>query len=204
MTPRSRKPVLLVSGTNLNNLAKPSPTLPHLQEETISRPGYEPLESNMLIENTPSTPQPKNDEIRSEGGRLFKSKSDGVLKNDNITSEEKIKLNKTDSPKSLSTNFKQYLNSRDIATFDSPTDSSFASRSDDFQSYTEGPNTDSNHCDTHVESSQQFSDSMLYILNGNSPSDECMMNDSLGEKELVLKPRQFDENGKPIVFETSF
>uniref|UniRef100_A0AAR5Q4J4 Rho-GAP domain-containing protein n=1 Tax=Dendroctonus ponderosae TaxID=77166 RepID=A0AAR5Q4J4_DENPD len=208
MTPRSRKPVLLVSGTNINNLAKSSPTLPHLQEETISRPVYEPLESKMLTENTLSTPQSNNDEIRSGGGRLFKSKSDGVLKNDNITSQEKFKPNKTDSPKSLSTNFKHYLNSRDIVAFDSPTDSSFSSRSDDFQSYTEGPKNESiylkDHCDAHVESDQQFSNSMLYILNGNSPSEECLMNDSVGEKELVLKPRQFDENGKPIVFETSF
>ncbi|CAH1135119.1 unnamed protein product [Ceutorhynchus assimilis] len=173
MTPRSRKPVLLVSGTNINNLAKLSPKLTHLMEEDSF--------------NNPGTSK-----------KLFvKSKSDGDLNEDNKSTP--LKLNKTDSPKKLSHSFKNYMNSRDMLTIDnSPTDSSFSSRSDDFQSYTEF--NDSFRDNRAVE---EMSDSMLYILDGNSPNDVSMEN-SEGEKKLVLKPRQFDENGKPIVFETSF
>lgn len=45
-----------------------------------------------------------------------------------------------------------------------------------------------------------MSNSLLNCLNGHEP--EGM--EEGGEKELVLKPKQFDENGQPIVFETSF
>lgn len=171
MTPRSRKPVLLVSGTNINNLAKLTPALTHLQEEDS--------ESCIIEPSNTSVYTPKQQ-------LLIKSKSEGELRSVQSGSN---KINKTDSPKTLSDTFKQYLSSRDILTSDSMTDSTFSSRSDDFQSQ-EG----------------NFSDSMMFVLDGNVPEngDDESMSDSEGEKKFVLKPRQFDENGKPIVFETSF
>ncbi|KAL1506219.1 hypothetical protein ABEB36_005618 [Hypothenemus hampei] len=184
MTPRSRKPVLLVSGTNINNLAKLSPTLDHLQEEEIG---------NSSLDNFQEKPKKI----------FYKSKSEGALVSEPlISTDNSLKLNKTDSPKVLSNPFKQYLNSRDLITCDdddTPTDSIFSSRSDDFQSYNNEENSD---CLPQY-SEAKMTDSMLYVLDGNNPSDRSL-NDSNGEKKLVLKPRQFDENGKPIVFETSF
>lgn len=185
MTPRSRKPVLLVSGTNINNLAKLTPALTHLQEEDDSESG--------VID-------PTNTSVHTPKQLLTKSKSDGALPSAHSESVQR-KINKTDSPKTLSDTFKQYLSSRDILmTSDSMTDSSFSSRSDDFQSCSR----------TELEKSdvpeRNFSDSMMFVLDGNVPEncDDESMSDSEGEKKFVLKPRQFDENGKPIVFETSF
>lgn len=200
MTPRSRKPVLLVSGTNINNLAKLSPTLTHLQEEeSHTRPNsYAPLHRLHLNKIAACTRRNEIFTLESSKRPFTKSKSDGDLNGDQTPNENAAKLNKTDSPQSLSTTFRQYLNSRDIITFDSPTDSTFSSRSDDFQSYSDSFRDNQNNC-----GDENMTESMLYILDGNNPSD-VSMNDSVGEKKLVLKPRQFDENGKPIVFETSF
>lgn len=184
MTPRSRKPVLLVSGTNINNLAKLTPALTHLQEEDSE---------SCIIE-------PSNTSVRTPKQQfLMKSKSEGELRSAQSGSN---KINKTDSPKTLSDTFKQYLSSRDILTSDSMTDSTFSSRSDDFQSCS--------RTGLELEKSEaqegNFSDSMMFVLDGNVPEngDDESMSDSEGEKKFVLKPRQFDENGKPIVFETSF
>lgn len=120
MTPRSRKPVLLVSGTNINTLAK----------------------------------------VETVGGTM-----------DEVPEEKE----------SLSETFREYLESRSMLTMSSPAaDSSFSSRTDDFNSDL---------------SPSKMTDSLLSCLDGNEPGSE---------KELVLKPKQFDENGQPIVFETSF
>ncbi|XP_044263138.1 rho GTPase-activating protein 19 isoform X2 [Tribolium madens] len=128
MTPRSRKPVLLVSGTNINTLVK---------VETVET----------------------MDEVPEELG------------------EEK--------DNSLSQTFREYLENRSMLTTSSPAaDSSFSSRTDDFNSN-----------EFNDLSPDKMTDSLLSCLDGNDPG---------GEKELVLKPKQFDENGQPIVFETSF
>ncbi|XP_066245703.1 rho GTPase-activating protein 19 isoform X1 [Euwallacea similis] len=179
MTPRSRKPVLLLSRTNINNLAKINSTLTHLKEEDSSNSC-----DVFWIQDNTSKP-------------FGKSKSVVALSVEQIP---KPKMNKTDSPRTLSDTFKQYLSGRDMLTSDSPTDSMFSSRSDDFQSC--ASTEDVNDDDVSVSRFDKLSDSMLYILDGNVPADELC--DSNGEKRLVLKPRQFDENGKPIVFETSF
>ncbi|XP_066145424.1 rho GTPase-activating protein 19 isoform X3 [Euwallacea fornicatus] len=179
MTPRSRKPVLLLSRTNINNLAKMNSTLTHLKEEDSSNSC-----DVFWIQDNATKP-------------FGKSKSVVALSVEQIP---KPKMNKTDSPRTLSDTFKQYLSGRDILTSDSPTDSMFSSRSDDFQSC--ASTEDVNEDDVSASRFDKLSDSMLYILDGNVPADELC--DSNGEKRLVLKPRQFDENGKPIVFETSF
>ncbi|KAF7281613.1 hypothetical protein GWI33_004477 [Rhynchophorus ferrugineus] len=215
MTPRSRKPVLLVSGTNINHLAKVSPThsvsvYQHFEEEQIYTPEHQHPATITTKEGAPSPEKglkrPFDQASASTSSdheviqkQFTKSKSDGNLIF-GPDAPKSLKLNKTDSPKHLSTTFKQYLNSRDIVADESLSDSSFSSRSDDFQSYTELHNDLTNSISMAVNAQEEkISDSMLYILDGNCPDD-----DSEGGKELVLKPRQFDKDGKPIVFETSF
>lgn len=229
MTPRSRKPVLLVSGTNINNLAKVSPKLTLLQEEAQLKLNKESevegsdrygRSEEMLVEESSEKGVKRTHTITDltpdySKKSFVKSKSDGDLTINQKNTEKQPKMNKTDSPKTLSDTFQQYLSSRDMLTC-SPTDSSFSSRSDDFQSYSELHNECSssfknNDNDTEGDKEDFLADfcddkmtnSMLYILNGNEPDDGSFSN-SVGEKKLVLKPRQFDENGKPIVFETSF
>ncbi|XP_063913007.1 rho GTPase-activating protein 19 isoform X1 [Zophobas morio] len=132
MTPRSRKPVLLVSGTNINALAK---------ADTVAR----------TMDQLP---------------------------------EEACEKDET----SLTETFREYLENRSMLTTSSPADSSFSSRTDDFNS------------DEFNASPSKMTESLLRCLDGNDPEDAS---DS-GEKELILKPKKFDENGQPIVFETSF
>lgn len=156
MTPRSRKPVLLVSGTNINNL-------PSLQTQCNMEDVEEDTEDSKKI------------------------------------LEESIEHNNSRS--SLTSTFREYLCSRSILTRNSSKNQSFCSHSDDFITTDEVNNL----------TGSKLSESLLYCLNGNDPSayeskiqDEEMEQDESEEKELVLKPKQFDENGKPTVFETSF
>ncbi|KAJ8920411.1 hypothetical protein NQ315_005277 [Exocentrus adspersus] len=172
MTPRSRKPVVVLSGTNINTLNKAS-------HSNCVMDKMEELSENSTEEN--SLQQIQN---------MKKSKSDGDICE---TKSAKIpKLNKSETLTSSITNtFKEYLYSRQMETL-SPVDSSFSSRTDDFNS------TDFNNL-----SSSKLTDSLLYCLDGNDP-DNFDAKGKNTEKELVLKPKQFDENGKPIIFETSF
>lgn len=159
MTPRSRKPVLLISGTNINNL-------PTVDKDQL-------LEMKKVEEESSSG---------SESPERKKARSD-IFDNE-----------KTEDSESLSKTFQDYLCNRSILTA-SPTDLGFSSRTDDYNS-SEFKNI----------SESKMSSSLLYCLDGNVPDDEhvvCEINDS-NEKELVLKPKQFDENGQPIVYETSF
>ncbi|KAG5885773.1 hypothetical protein JTB14_031209 [Gonioctena quinquepunctata] len=169
MTPRSRKPVLLISGTNINTLHKMDHTsfnMGDLTEEDSS--------------SEKQTPEPKN---------FKKSKSEGDIEpGPNVL--EVLRLNKSDSPGTLTDTFKEYLSNREMITSSSPDDSSFSSRTDDFNS-TEFKDWNESMC----------SDSLLYCLDGNRPEEQKCDDE---EKKLVLKPKQFDENGKAIIFETSF
>ncbi|CAG9856517.1 unnamed protein product [Phyllotreta striolata] len=135
MTPRSRKPVLLLSGTNINAL---------------------PAEPAQMEPNRARVEVDKSDN-ESEAG--------------------------------LSNTFKEYLSSRRMVAL---RDSSFSSRTDDFDSTDLGDG--------------ELSDSLMYCLDGNDPDGLGVIEEERrgDEKELVLKPKQFDENGKPVIFETSF
>ncbi|XP_057658455.1 rho GTPase-activating protein 19-like [Diorhabda carinulata] len=176
MTPRSRKPVLLLSGTNINSLPKTeqSCTMDDVTEEKFDTPIFN---EDHNIAETPSFSKCQN--IAAD-----KIKSEGAIVKDRV---EILKMNKTESGDTLSDTFKEYLSNRDIVAIYSPQDSSFSSRTDDFNS-TEFTN-------------QQLTDSLLYCLDGKNPEN---LNDTKEEKQLVLKPKQFDKNGKPIIFETSF
>ncbi|XP_072386617.1 rho GTPase-activating protein 19-like isoform X2 [Diabrotica undecimpunctata] len=166
MTPRSRKPVLLLSGTNIHTLPKTDPSNYVMDN---------------VIEEKLETPMPN-----FQTNPPVKSKSEGDINKD--TKVDVPKMNKSESDAILSDTFKEYLSNRDIVTIYSPQDSSFSSRTDDFTSteYTEG----------------QLTESLLYCLDGNNPDGSVEEEEE--EKKLVLKPKQFDENGKPIIFETSF
>ncbi|KAJ8962003.1 hypothetical protein NQ314_005785 [Rhamnusium bicolor] len=175
MTPRSRKPVLVLSGTNIHTLHKneqPNCVMDNLTEE---------LSECSSEEGSPESEHP-----------IKKSKSDGDIIKEPKTQKVQ-KLNRTDTPISLTDTFREYLSSRNIETLSSPVDLSFSSRTDDF-----------NSTDFKDLSDSKLTDSLLYCLNGNDPDDVKMMDENSEGKALVLKPKQFDENGKPIVFETSF
>lgn len=155
MTPRSRKPVLLISGTNINKLA----TSPDL---TSTKPCME----NVAEESA------EHDliDLKSPPAKLQKSSVDGCQQDVNV---------------SLTSTFRDYLNSRSLL---STNDYSFSSRTDDYNS-----NDDINE--------SKMTESLRLCLDGKDPDEE---KDFYEGKQLVLKPKQFDENGKAIIFETSF
>lgn len=175
MTPRSRKPVLVLSGTNINTLHKAG-------------------QSNCVMDKMEELTENSVEEGSSDSLQNFrKSKSEGDICEPKTSKMPKINKSDTYST-SISDTFKEYLCSREMETLSSPVDSSFSSRTDDF-----------NSTDFNDMNDSKLTDSLLYCLNGNDPDDIDMMEkDSEQEKELVLKPKQFDENGKPIMFETSF
>lgn len=146
MTPRSRKPVFLISGTNINKL---------------------PSAEKHCMNNVEEEEETENDSLETEP-LPKKSKSSDA------------------SGASLTSTFQDYLCSRSMVTL-TPTDHSFSSRTDDYDS-----------ADFKDVSESKLSSSLLYCLDGNVPEDVVK------EKEPVLKPNQYDENGKPVVFETSF
>lgn len=172
MTPRSRKPVLLLSGTNINALPKMEHPNRFMDNVTEEKERIDSPSSCFQV----SLP--------------FKSKSEGDIQRNKI---EVPKINKSDTEAILTDTFREYLSNRDMITFYSPQDSSFSSRTDDFNSTDLGNLTDG-----------QFSDSLMYCLNGNNPEELNVIEEEQEEKKLVLKPKKFDENGKPIMFETSF
>ncbi|KAK9878393.1 hypothetical protein WA026_021701 [Henosepilachna vigintioctopunctata] len=152
MTPRSRKPVLLVCGNNLANIPKVESTPPLLNDNGINR-----------------TTDNINDELNQS--------SNLVISNDSLTST-----------------FREYLSSRNIlACSGSPRDLSFSSRTDDFTSE-----------EFNYLSTDKLNGSLLQCLNGKDMDCSDNGESETEEKVLVLKPKQFDENGKPTVFETSF
>lgn len=199
MTPRSRKPVLLLSGTNINNLPKVD-----VRQMTMDSVCEETIDTNSIEMNRNQSP---NQLV------IKKSKSDGDIIPSTI---ELVKLNKTDPSTTttktdcLTENFREYLSSRDILTLSSSppaVDTSFSSRTDDFNSDL---------------SDSKMTDSLLHCLDGNEPPvggssslniNSCTTDDSgqgfekdsnsINSKELVLKPKQYDQDGK-IIFETSF
>lgn len=178
MTPRSRKPVLVVSGTNINALPR------------IEQPNYI---MDSVVEELPGNSS--DEEMPSKKAIFPKSKSEtDIIENNSMKME---KLNKSESPStSLTNTFKVYLSNRDMLTISSPMDSSFSSRTDDF-----------NSTDFETLSSSKMSNSLLYCLDGNKIDDvgKTDFSENICEgKQLVLKPNQFDEDGKPIIFETSF
>lgn len=172
MTPRSRKPVLVVSGTNINALPR------------IEQPNFI---MDSVVEEIPNTSS--EDETLHKKTK-YKSEMD-IIQSQAV---ENSRLNKSEpSSVSLSDTFKVYLSNREILTVSSPMDSSFSSRTDDF-----------NSTEFEVLNKSKISQSLLYCLDGNEPDGSRSDSEEDEGKELVLKPKQFDEDGKPIIFETSF
>lgn len=172
MTPRSRKPVLLVSGTNINNL-------PKLEIKDCNMDSVEEEENS-------------NDNSSTETNSIRKSKSATSIRELEVSNEK-------EEADPLTTTFREYLRNRSMLTA-TPTDLSFSSCTDDF-------------CSAELNTSP-MSSSLLHCLNGYSPEQLNQSevkshaagkdSESVNEKEFVLRPKQFDIDGKAIIYETSF
>ncbi|KAI4458535.1 rho gtpase activating protein [Holotrichia oblita] len=167
MTPRSRKPVLVVSGTNIHNIPKLN------DQNNLMTSVAEEKSNDNQFDTTNESPE--------------------LIQNIETEYEPKLEQSKdamSTASQSLTSTFREYLCNRSMLTA-SPADLSFSSRTDDYCS-----------CNLQDISPSKLSSSLLHCLDGNEPDGSS--DSSMEEKELVLKPKQFDENGLPIVFETSF
>lgn len=158
MTPRSRKPVLLMSGTNVCGLPK--------------------LE-------------------------LLKQ-SDSLL-------EEDLKTEEEDEESSIS-------QTRSMLSTESPVDASFSSRTDDYGYSCNSIDASPLFCvsnDPDFEENDDIDENVSPGVNSHqncsnkrsaTPDDNEGNNSKrlLVDKEPILKPKQYNSDGEPVVFETSF
>ncbi|XP_053691330.1 serine-rich adhesin for platelets-like [Sabethes cyaneus] len=162
MTPRSRKPVMLLAGMNVGEHQQTTYTN-HSSFSSLREEDEEEITdavNNVLVasQNEPNCIQMT---VGSEGNTALIQSS-----NSSSSMTESGALNLNDASTSLTSTFRDYLLSRSVLT-DSPADLSFSSQPDDFDTSTE--------LDDLSES--KMSESLLFCLNGNEPAnDETLMN----------------------------
>ncbi|CAG5077495.1 Similar to ARHGAP19: Rho GTPase-activating protein 19 (Homo sapiens) [Cotesia congregata] len=169
MTPRSRKPVMILSATNLCNLSSVN------KADGQSEPANQLKVVNIDIDGDGSddsineeSPMSKIDsvdvrkiscEVNSENYSDHRRPTNPVL---NATDLNDDCINTQPSCMSITSTFREYLLSRSVLTA-SPVDLSFTSRTDDY----EQSESDFNGLDENG-----LSDSLLHCLDGNIPSSD--------------------------------
>lgn len=195
MTPRSRKPVLFISNTNICQLTPP-PLIKNISETlntssssenaSTSKPTVQFIESTDESSSNHTTPLISDENMSNLDDSSFQEMSKDAL---STTAES------SNNKHCLSNEFREYLLTRSV----SPTDASFSSREDDdFDDSIEEP----------CLVDDKLSESLLYCLDGNNPSTRKRRQSdmeeitSMPQKHLVLKTRKLSETGD-VVYETS-
>ncbi|KAK7791992.1 hypothetical protein R5R35_007978 [Gryllus longicercus] len=181
MTPRSRKPVVVLSGSNICHLSNVSTWQKHaanLWENHYKEKGIlDKVRENPLDEKA----------VRSINVLSTKSISshDTSSSHSSIVNEDVCQnishANCCGSGDSLTSTFKSYLMSRSVLTA-SPVDLSFSSRTGDF---------DTSLSHERCLSTDALSDSLLYCLDGNEPSCSSQ---SLSSGEKFKESPELQEN----------
>ncbi|BET01845.1 rho GTPase activating protein [Nesidiocoris tenuis] len=173
ITPRSRKPVVALSGSNL---CQPSGNSVWTAKElSWGQCPSEILEKDVnlqsrFVQDTMAAPQSRGLVAVSNGPEPCRRNnltwipsqaiSYGRVEKENVTNEKKTETSalEDDEEDPLTSPFRDYLFSRSVLTT-SPVDLSFSSRTGDFDPSTSGDDTGA-----------RLSDSLLYILDGGSPT----------------------------------
>ncbi|XP_076628840.1 uncharacterized protein LOC143345518 [Colletes latitarsis] len=170
MTPRSRKPVMMVSGSNLCNLA------------SVNNSWNQHNVSNNMRNSNLDIIRPRNCTSILEESQRPNSTDSEIIYGESIDLEEKENIG-TDvagkrkfftsvaddcctvtqqSTMSITSTFREYLLSRSVLTA-SPVDLSFSSRAGDFEQ---------SESDLNILNEDRLSDSLLCCLNGNDPESD--------------------------------
>lgn len=171
MTPRSRKPVMLL-GMTLNNtssvstLSDQSKTLSFREEDEYSLDLQTTRNDSDLmkvssLETTAESSSEVSTDVSTEccpPSTIHTSIQDSMVQNSNSVAPPPTAIV---APDSLTSTFRDYLFSRSVLT-ESPADLSFSSQPDDF-----GPNMD----DIRELNESEMSESLLYCLDGNKPKN---------------------------------
>lgn len=154
MTPRSRKPVMMISGSNLCNLAALDGESQNLQIVDIDIDDHSYVSSSEEASRNHSQlgghqNNKENYQRPPYRGRNF------------VTSiEDDHRIQK--STMSITSTFREYLLSRSVLTA-SPVDLSFSSRTGDFEQ---------SESDLNILDEEGLSDSLLHCLDGNNPGSD--------------------------------
>lgn len=174
MTPRSRKPVVLVSGSNLCHLANIS-TLGKCQKQFYhegNSGSYRSFADDNINdkEDCPAhscTTSYSVENIAAEtsgnNSKNYKAPRDN---GENVDYKSTYSDDMATDSGSLTSTFRSYLLNRSVLTA-SPVDLSFSSRTGDFDT-SEGSNGE------NILKRETLSDSLLYCLDGNQPSSPSM------------------------------
>lgn len=176
MTPRSRKPVMMVSGSNLCNLAsldnsfaQSASSVGHARGSTldpISRNNCASiLEESHIAEATSretiATGAKRRTDVTRDNKENYPGRTDrekhfsASLDDDCGTTIQRCSM-------SITSTFREYLLSRSVLTA-SPVDLSFTSRTGDFEQ---------SESDLNIFNEEELSDSLLHCLDGNKPGSD--------------------------------
>ncbi|XP_060822392.1 uncharacterized protein LOC132910615 [Bombus pascuorum] len=195
MTPRSRKPVMMVSGSNLCNLASVNNSW-NQQSNNIHGPNLDiiaPINCTSILEESQKPNNTDSEIVYNEVIDL----EDKENLNKNTTEKRRYVTSITDdyytikqqSTMSITSTFREYLLSRSVLTA-SPVDLSFSSRTGDFEQ---------SESDLNILNEDGLSESLLCCLNGNQPESDTSgiasgstnsANSSEKNEEVANSPRK--------------
>ncbi|XP_033307022.1 uncharacterized protein LOC117209297 [Bombus bifarius] len=195
MTPRSRKPVMMVSGSNLCNLASVNNSW-NQQSNNIHGPNLDvigPINCTSILEESQKPNNTDSEIVYNEVIDL----EDKENLNKNTTEKRRFVTSITDdyytikqqSTMSITSTFREYLLSRSVLTA-SPVDLSFSSRTGDFEQ---------SESDLNILNKDGLSESLLCCLNGNQPESDTSgiasgstnsANSSEKNEEVASSPRK--------------
>lgn len=174
MTPRSRKPVMLL-GLTLGNTSNASSTSMQSQSQSKTLSFREEDEFSLDSQTTRND----SDLMKVSSFETGDESSTTECCKSNTYRESRIGLRGIVDPQpdSLTSTFRDYLFSRSVLT-ESPADLSFSSQPDDF-----GANLD----DIRELNESKLADSLLYCLDGNEPNGDAIEDDVGDTEHLHLR-----------------
>ncbi|XP_046431908.1 uncharacterized protein LOC124185314 isoform X1 [Neodiprion fabricii] len=192
MTPRSRKPVMMISGSNLCNLATlnngctPCSSGSNIQRSNLDLTQKKSCTS--ILEECQKIDSMSGELVLTDNqGNTETKENFGNLNEDRnfVTSIEDEYCNEIieASSVSITSTFREYLLSRSVLTA-SPVDLSFTSRTDDF---------DQSESDLNILNEDRLSDSLLHCLDGNQPSSDTSGIVSGSTNSVSNSPEKIDE-----------
>lgn len=197
MTPRSRKPVMMVSGSNLCNLASMNDSsIQHNVSSNLHRSNIDLLahmSCSSILEELRKPDSADGEFIYMEGVDIDDKENctEEICQKHNLGTSiaDDCCTMTQQSSMSITSTFREYLLSRSVLTA-SPVDLSFTSRTDDFEQ---------SESDLNILNEDGLSSSLLRCLDGNNPESDTSgiasgstnsANDSTEKIEETVSPRK--------------
>ncbi|XP_043491751.1 uncharacterized protein LOC122517434 [Polistes fuscatus] len=196
MTPRSRKPVMMVSGSNLCDLASMNESSQRNVSSNLHRSNidlFTHVNCSSILEKLRRPDSPDGEFIYMEGVDIDDKENltEEICQKQNLDTSiaDECCTMTRQSSMSITSTFREYLLSRSVLTA-SPVDLSFTSRTDDFEQ---------SESDINILNEDGLSSSLLRCLDGNNPESDTSgiasgsansANDSSEKIEEIVSPRK--------------